>query len=144
MLTLLLLHWCLNQTLKPKNNNHGKVVEIKILCFNWVPAQLLNAFYILIFFYILHRWNINATYLVFFQTLILNDLLFNTIGSLLFNHLSVTELKELGIFFLILLSFLLSFYYFLCLNMSLNFPCGISKTEIGNNDKAMQCDQCDK
>ena len=28
--------------------------------------------------------------------------------------------------------------------MSLNFPCRICKIEVGNNDKAMHCDQCDK
>ena len=89
----------------------------------------------------LQKWNINATYLVFFKNFMLYDLPFNAAGSLLLKHLSVTELKELGIFFLTLLSFLLSFYFFLYLNMSLNFPCGISKMEIGNNDKAMQCDQ---
>ena len=28
--------------------------------------------------------------------------------------------------------------------MSLNFPCGICKIEVGNNNKAIQCNQFDK
>ena len=42
----------------------------------------------------------------------LYDLPFNAAGSVLLKHLSVTELKELGIFFLLFLCLLLSFYYF--------------------------------
>ena len=105
---MLLFHTYLNQTLEPKNNNHRQV-EIKNTLF-----QLSICNYILYFnlLYMLQKWNINATYLVFFKNFMLYDLPFNAAGSLLLKHLSVTELKELGIFFLLFLSLLLSFYYF--------------------------------
>ena len=52
--------------------------------------------------------------LVFFQTLILDNLLFSAISSLLLiKHLPVTEVKELGILFLSFLSSLLLLFFVL-------------------------------
>ena len=52
--------------------------------------------------------------LVFFQTLILDNLLFSAISSLLLiKHLPVTEVKELGILFLSFLYSLLLLFFVL-------------------------------